>query len=583
MPNLAPADWLIVLIFFFFAISAGFSLKAAIGVSKDYLQGGRALPAWLCGLALAAAGLGLQAPVTFGAMGAHYGFESVPFALMGGIPAMLFVGIFMMPQYYGSNARTVPDYLGKRFDKKTRILSAVLFLVSTLTGIAFSLHAMARIFAALRLFDEPLRALKLNAEASSLVAMAIPAALVLAYVLLGGLPGAIYNQAMQLFVMAAGFLPVVFLGLKQLGGWNGLKSASATAGSTYFHLASGGHNGPAAFAFAAGIGLLFGMGFWCADFRVLQIAMAAKGTKSAQQVPIIAAVVWLVLPLALILPGVMALGMPTPHTTISVHSDNVAIYHDITVVPPADEAGQGLVPAVIDQASGKPKQRADGHNRLEYALAAPNMLLHFLPMGLLGLGISALLACMMSGIAAGMSAFNAVFTFDIYQAHIRKTAEERHLMLVSRWAAGTAMLAAYGVAWAVLHWHLRLDRMVGVLAWFSAPLLVIILLGMFCKRTTGHGAFAGLVAGVVCTTIVSHHHLNRLGHGLLAVVCGVGASLLIGIAVSLFTKPRSDKDLADTVYSLRKRKVVKTVWWKRIEAMAGAILIAGIAMTLIFA
>jgi solute:Na+ symporter, SSS family len=598
--TLAPPDSLILLAYCFFALAASLWLKSSITGSSKFLQAGRELPAWVCGLAFVAAGLGLQAPAAMGLMGARYGFESVAFTVMGGVPAMLFLGLFMMPLYHGSKARTVPEYLGLRFDEKTRVLNACLFLVSAVTGAALSLYAMARVFEALHVFDVPTRSMGLESGGAFVLLVAVPAALVLAYLLLGGLAGAIYNQAMQFFVVVAGFLPVVFLGLKQIGGWDGLKAAAASAGSSYSHAWNGnGHGGIASFGVAVGLGLVFGVAFWCADFRVVQAPMAAKDAESARKAPLVGAAAWLVFPLLLILPGIIALGMPTPHTTVVVRNENGAIFHEITVVPAADEAGQGLVPAVMEPATGKPIERADGHNLLDYAQAAPNVLVHFLPMGLLGLGIAALLACMMASVAAGIAAFNAVFTGDLYQAHIHKSASDGHLMAVGRWAALGAMLLAVGVACAAFRWGWKLDTMAVMFARLNAPLLAMILLGMFCKRITAHGAFAGLASGVVIAALPSVILLPglRIGWiadlrsfnyrietalGFWAAIAGVAVTLLVGTAVSLGTKPRPDLELADLVHSLRARGPANATWWKRPEAIAAVILMAAIGVTLIF-
>ncbi len=224
--------------------------------------------------------------------------------------------------------------------------------------------------------------------------MVIPAALVLTYLLFGGLAGAIYNQAMQFLVVAAGFLPVVFLGLKQIGGWNGLKAAASSAGSNYSQTLNG--NGHAGIASRSGLrrelGLVVSLELLVRGFPSCPDSDGGKGYESRRgRTPLVGAAAWLLFPLLLIVPAIVALGMPTPHTTVVVRNENGAIFHEITVVPAADEAGQGLVPAVMDPTTGKPMQGAGGRNLLNYAQAAPNVVMHFLPMGLLGVGIAALL------------------------------------------------------------------------------------------------------------------------------------------------------------------------------------------------
>jgi SSS family solute:Na+ symporter len=605
VPNLAPADWLILLIYGFFMLTAGFSLKPAMTGTREYMQAGRALPGWLCGFAFVAAGLGLQAPLAMGLLGAKYGFESIPYVTLGAVPAMLFLGLFMMPLYFGSNARTVPEFLALRFDEKTRLLNACLFLISAVTGAALALYTMGRVFKALEVFDGPIRATGLGTWAESVLPIILPAALVLAYVLLGGLAGTAYNLALQFLVFAAGFLPAVLLGLKQIGGWSGLKSAAALAGSTYAQDWNGaGHGKIASLGLAAGLGLMFGACFWCTDFRLLQTAMAAKDVASARRAPLIAAAVWVLMPLLLVFPGLIAAGLPTPRTTIVIHNENGAIYHDITVVPPAVEAGQGLVPAEMDAESGKPLRRADGRNLLDYAQAAPNLLVHFLPIGLLGLGIAALLACMMAGVAAGVAAFSAVFTCDLYQMRFNKSASDRHLLAAGRWTAACGLVLAVGLACAscLLGW--KLDTIAILFARINTPLLATMLLGMFWKRTTGHGAFAGLAAGVAATflpsaillpflglsrlregwiaALVRSHYQSGLALSFWTALAGFAVSLLVTAVVSVCTKARPEEELEGLVHSLRERPRANATWWKRPEALAGTILLAAIAVNLIF-
>ena len=402
MPNLAATDSLILLIYGFFMLTAGFSLKPAMTSGQQFMQAGRAMPSWLCGLAMLGASLGSQELLGMGAAGARYGMASVAFFALGSIPAMLFAGLFLMPVFYGSNsiavespqkpstfaARSIPEYLGLRFDRKTRLLNAGMFAAMSAFSAGIALYAMGRVFVALHIFDQVAGTLNLPPAGTLLLAMALPAALV-AYVLLGGLGAAMYNQALQFCLIVAGLLPMVLLGLKRIGGWSGLKAAippnALHAGTRSL--------GAGAVVFAVGAGLVLGGATWCTDFRLLQAAMAAKNVEAARKAPMIAAALRVFVVIVLILPGLIAVVLPTPHTSIVIHNDNGVIYHEITVVPPAVEAGSGLVPAKAD-ADGKPQMGADGHAALDYAMSTPNMLLQFLPAGLLGLGMTALLACL---------------------------------------------------------------------------------------------------------------------------------------------------------------------------------------------
>jgi SSS family solute:Na+ symporter len=604
VPILASADWLIFLIYGFFVLSAGFSLAPSIAGSQDYLQAGRKQPGWLCGLALVGASMGSLEVLGMGAAGARYGVASIGLFALGSIPAMLFAGLVLMPVFYGATSatgapvRSIPEYLGLRFDQKTRALNAGLFLAMALFSAGISLYAMARIVAALHVFDNVADALYLPPAGALLLSIALPAVLVLAYVLLGGLAAAMYNQLLQFSVLVAGLLPVVLLGLKRAGGWSGLK-ASVPAG--LLHIGAGGHSmGIGAVGLVLGVGIVLGGGTWCADFRLLQTAMAAKNVASARRAPLIAAAVRIFVPLLFILPGLFALSLPTPRTTIVIHNDNGAIYHEITVVPPAVEAGQGLVPAKADAATGQPVKGADGKVVLDYALAMPNVLLAFLPSGLLGLGLAALVACLMSGVAANLAASNTVFACDIYQALLKRDASDKQILRVGRWAAVGGTLLAFGAACAAMRVNDLLDAVLLVFALVNAPLFATLLLGALWKRATGHGAFAGLIGGMAAALVhhgtalprgeqpgihggwiaVLHHPASDLALGVGTAAFAFVVSLIVTAVVSVCTKARPETELAGLV---RSPKPAKSAWWKQPEAIAVAIiLLAAIAVNLAF-
>jgi len=599
VPNLAPTDSLILLIYFFFVLAVGISLKPLLASSLDFLQAGRALPAWICGLAMTAASLGSQELIGMGAAGARYGFAGIPFFLLGAIPAILFAGFFLVPVYYRSKARTLPEFLALRFDHKTRVLQAGIFAAMSIFSAGVSLYAMARVFSALHLFEAPLRAAGMEPQAVAIVSMALPAALVLAYMLLGGFTGTVYNLVIQFFVILAGWLPVVFLALKEIGGWNGLK---VTAGLSRFAQAHGGpHVGLATMAMAAALGLLFSAGTWCADFRVLQVAMAAKDVEAARNSTLVSACARIVAPLLLILPGIVALGLPTPRTSIVIHNENGAIYHEITVVPPEVENGQGLVPARLDAPNGRPLKDANGRVILDDAMAAPHVLLHFLPAGLLGLGIATLLASMMSGVAASLTAFSTVFACDLWEPIVRRGKNDRGSTIVMRWALLAGMLAAFGIALAAMRFNSLLDAAALVFAAVFSPLFATLVLAVFFKRATACGAFYGLIAGAVAALLhhglalpageprgihggwiaALHHPSNdlRLNAGTLALAFLI--SLVVTAVVSMFTRPRAEVDLAPLIWRPAPQPLVP--WWKRPATLAIAILLAAVAVCAVFA
>lgn len=616
MPNLAATDSLILLIYAFFMLAAGFSLKPATTGSREFMQAGRALPGWLCAMAMLGAGLGSQEVLGIGAAEARYGLASVGFFALGSIPAMLFAGLYLMPVFYGSNSaaassaktiRSIPEYLGLRFDRRTRVLNAIFFAAMSSFSAGVALYATARVFVALHVFDRIAGTLNLSPNGVLVLAMGLPAVLVLAYVLLGGLGAAIYNQAMQFCLVLAGLLPVVLLGLKRVGGWSGLKAAASAASLHGLAQASPGAAhagthlmGAGVIVLVLGVGLVLGGGTWCTDFRLLQIAMAARNVESAQRSPIIAAAVRVFVPFVVVVPGLIAVALPTPHTSIVIHNDNGVIYHEITVVPPTVEAGSGLVPAKVG-ADGN-LVMSNGHAELDYTMATPSVLLEFLPTGLLGLGVTALLACLMGGVAASVTSFSTVFTCDIFQALLARNASDKRLLAVARLAAGGGVLLAFGAACAAMRFDSMLDAMMLVFAFVNAPLFAVLLVGVFWKRATGHGAFAGLIVGAAAALL--HHGLAlprgeqpgihggwiaALIHPSSEMVLGLGTamlaflvSLLAAVAVSASTKARAAEELKGLVHSTVPRASANPMWWKRTEAMAAAILLVAIAVNLIF-
>ena len=370
-------------------------------------------------------------------------------------------------------------------------------------------------------------------------------------------------------------------------------------------------------ALCLGLGVALGGSFWCVDFRVLQTAFAAKNADAARRVPLIAAVPKVFLPLLVALPGLLAITLPTPHTTTFVHIENGSIYHEINVVPPAAEAGKGVVPAQANPSTGKPILDAAGHPLLDYDLATPNLLLHYLPTGLLGLALAALLASLMSGVAANVTAFSTVFTCDLYQpvrefrtrkpeagdSSAVKDAADAHYLAVARWAVVAAVLLSIGVAFAAIYSGGIVGLFLLAFSFVNAPLFATFLAGMFSKRTTGHGAFAGLVAGIAAAAVhygltlpmgnnpgvhggwiaVLYRYPTVIAQSLWTAIFAFAVNLIVTFAASRCTRPRPAEELTGLVYSLTPRlKQKRTPWWKRPETLAAGILIAAIAFNLFF-
>jgi solute:Na+ symporter, SSS family len=550
--HLSPIDYVIMAVYFGAVLGVGWGLRSLTRTSTDFFLSGRSLPAWITGLAFISANLGAQEVIGMGASGAKYGIATSHFYWVGAIPAMVFVGLFMMPFYYGSRARSVPEFLRLRFDEKTRTLNAVSFAVMTVFSSGVSMYAMGKLLNLL---------LGWSFDLSVLVA----AVIVLAYILLGGLTSAIYNEVLQFFLIVFGFLPLVALGLYAVGGWEGLSSRLAEVATarglpataythTWSNLGDASRNpiGVEWFGLVMGLGFVLSFGYWCTDFLVVQRAMAADSMTAARRTPLIAALPKMLFPFLVILPGMIALVLGAGHETAA--------------------AGQGLVPAKL-AANGTPLLDGAGHVVLDYDLATPMMLVRLFPAGMLGLGLTALLASFMSGMAGNVTAFNTVWTYDIYQSHIRRGASDAHYLWMGRVATVAGIVLAVGAAYVAGAFNNIMDLLQLVFAFVNAPLFATFALGMFWKRATGHGAFIGLVAGTLAAAI--HHGLTLpagvpvgIKGGYLGVVHTFPSELaqtfwtaivawvtcfVVTIVVSLVTRPRPEDELRGLVYSLTPR------------------------------
>src|SRR6476660_2792129 len=552
--TLAWIDYLIMLIYFAFVLGIGFALKRFMKTSTDFFLSGRSIPAWVCGLAFISANLGAQEVIGMAASVAKYGSATSHFYWLGAIPAMVFVGIFMMPFYYGSRARSVPEYLKLRFDEKTRGFNAMTFAVMTVFSSGISMYALAKLLELVLGWDFNLSVL-------------LSAVIVLAYIFLGGLTSAIYNEVLQFFLIVLGFLPLVLLGLKDLGGWSGLKEklvpVATNAGyapgawsHSWRHLGSASANpmGVEWFGMVMGLGFVLSFGYWCTDFLVIQRAMAAESMTAARRTPILAAMPKMLFPGLVILPGMIAIAL---HATRG-----------------------GLLPVGSD---GTPN----------YNLAVPVLLAHYLPSGLLGLGLTALMASFMSGMAGNVTAFNTVWTYDIYQSYIRPGQSDRHYLQMGHIATVFGIAFSVAAAYATTRFNNIMDMLQLVFAFVNAPLFATFLLGMFWRRATGHGAFFGLLAGTAAAAI---HHGLTLPRGAMPGLKGafLGSALHVypsemaqnfwtaiiawttcfvaTIAISLLTaRNKSDDELRGLVYSLTPRLTDHELAWYRRPAVLGIV------------
>ncbi len=566
--RLAFVDYAILLTYFGFVLGIGFALRRYMRSSTDFFLSGRSIPAWVAGLAFLSANLGAQEVIGMAASGAKYGIATSHFYWVGAIPAMVFVGVFMMPFYYGSRARSVPEYLKLRFDEKTRGFNAVSFAAMTVFSSGISMYAMGLLLGVLLGWDFSFSVL-------------VSALIVLLYIFLGGLTSAIYNEVLQFFLIVAGFVPLVFLGLKDVGGWAGLSERLAVTATqagfapgaytqSWQHLGSSASNpmGVEWFGMAMGLGFVLSFGYWTTDFLVVQRAMAADSMSAARRTPLIAAFPKMLFPALVILPGMIAIALTT------------------------QAGGSGFsLPA-----------KADG--TLNYDLAIPMMLGHYFPPGLLGLGLTALMASFMSGMAGNVTAFNTVWTYDIYQAYIKRGASERHYHWMGRMATVFGIALSVVVAYATTAFNNIMDMLQLVFAFVNAPLFATFLLGMFWRRATGHGAFTGLAAGTLAAAI--HHGLtlprgspagikggwlgealhlypSEMAQNFWTAIWAWSACFVVTILVSLATRPRPVEELRGLVYSLTERPSdAGEPWYRRPSVLAVVVLGMTLLLNVIF-
>jgi SSS family solute:Na+ symporter len=649
--HLHKIDYTILVAYVGFVIGIGWMLARYMKTSSDFLTSARSIPTWVTGLAFISANLGALELVGMAASGAKYGIATAHFYWVGAIPAMIFLAVFMMPFYYGSKARSTPEYLKMRFDERVRGLNAVAFAVMTIFASGISMDALAKLLNQL---------LGWNYNFALLICSGV----VLLYVLKGGLTSAIYTEVLQFFMIVLGFAPVVYLGLKDVGGWgamtHSLQSVAVNPSALYLKdagisyapdawtsawhplLAGSVHNpmGVDLIAMVFGLGFVLSFGYWCTNFLVVQRAMAAKNMTAARNTPLVAAVPKMFFPFLVIVPGMIAVAltsMPDKNYRIPppiVSEENYAKAIDaVKNASPADSAA--AVKAVGD-ALGE-KVAADKIASLVAANAASklsdtqikqglynsiaenyysgvilSLIKKYCPPGLFGLALTALLASFMSGMAGNVTAFNTVFTYDLYQAYFVKGKSDRHYFLTGKVITVVGIVLSMGAAYFAKQYDNAMDIIQLVFGFVNAPIFATFLLGMFWKRTTGTGAFLGLFGGIAGSTVfhaltiatgnvpgVKGAYLwNILGHAVPAscqfpsemaqnfwlAAFAFTVCFTLTVVISLATaRTKSDADLKGLVYSLTPKIVDNNIPVYQKPAVVGiALLIVCILLNLIF-
>ncbi|MFE9318158.1 sodium:solute symporter family protein [Streptomyces albidoflavus] len=535
-------DYTILAIYFAVVLGIGFAARRSVKTSLDFFLSGRSLPAWVTGLAFVAANLGATEILGMAANGVQYGAYTVHWYWIGAIPAMVFLGLVMMPFYYGSKVRSVLEFLLHRFGPSSHLLSSVIFAVSSVLIAGVNLYAMAIVLEALLGWPE-------------WVAIVVAGFFVLAYITIGGLSSAIYNEVLQFFVILAALIPLTVVGLKRVGGWDGITSSlSASQGGDFLTAWDGTGIGEANplganwLTIVLGLGFVMSFGYWTTNFAEVQRALSAKNLSAAKRTPLIAAFPKILIPMVVVVPGFIALVME----------------------PTIGQAGSGL----------------------DYNDAIPVLMRDLLPNGVLGIAVTGLLAAFMAGMAANVSSFNTVFTNDIWAAYLKKGREDGYYLKVGRVVTAVGVLIGMGTAFIAAGFSNIMNYLQTLFSFFNVPLFVVFIIGMFWKRTTPAAGFWGLLSGTAAA-MVNYFWLYQ--QGIIDIPSDQGANFvssivafvvggIVMVVVTLVTKPKPVEQLAGLVYGtkspgldLEGAEEGDEVWYRKPALLGwGAIILAAI-------
>ena len=552
---MGPVDLVIVVIYFAVVLLIGFYLKKFATTGEGFFMAGREMTAWIAGLSFISANLGSLEMMGYAAATYQYGMLVAHAYWIAAIPAILFLSIVMLPFYYISKTHSVPGYLKLRYGEPTRALSAISFAVMTILMSGINMYSMAVVMKVILGWD-----INFSIWVSSLT--------VALYVMAGGLLSAIFNEVLQFFLIWLGCLLIPVLGLIEAGGWSGLvaRIQHNFPGQDYIHLwrnvgsFSDNPMGVHWTGIVLGWGLAISFGYWTTDFLVIQRVMAAKSLRSAQNGTILGALIKMMVPLIVILPGLLALGV-LPFKLV-----------------------------------GESEAVATGAHSFNEAL--PLMLARYCGPGLLGLGVTALIAGFMSGMAGNVSAFATVWTYDIYQPLLRKTAPDAHYVKMGRWCSLLGVFVSIGTAYLVMQFSSIIVYAQVVFILFIVPLFGTVILGMLWKRCTPAGGFWGLLAGILCALglflwvkydpsalkyVAFSSQAKDMSENIYRAAWSLGACVLVTVLVSLATRPRPARELEGLVYGLTKLPGHEDArWFERPILWAGVVGVLFVAVNLIF-
>ncbi|SFO37663.1 solute:Na+ symporter, SSS family [Geodermatophilus obscurus] len=548
-------DYLLVAAYFLVVLLIGAAARRRVSDSLDFFLSGRSLPAWVTGLAFISANLGAVEIVGMSANGAQYGMSTMHYFWIGAVPAMLFLGVVMMPFYYGSKVRSVPEFMRRRFGTGAHLVNALSFAVAQILIAGINLFLLATIVEAL--LGWPLW-----------LSLIVAAAVVLSYITLGGLSAAIYNEVLQFFVIVAALLPLTLIGLNRVGGVGGLVDRVTDAGraeelTSWPATELSGIGSPvlSVIGIVFGLGFVLSFGYWTTNFVEVQRAMATKSMSAARATPIIGAFPKMFVPFIVVIPGIIA-----------------------TV----------LVPEVAEA-------RANADADFDYNNSILLLIRDTLPNGLLGIALAGLLAAFMAGMAANISAFNTVFSYDLWQQYVKKDRPDAYYLAVGRWATVGATVAAIGTAIIASGYTNLMDYLQTLFGFFNAPLFATFILGMFWKRMTPTAGWMGLVSGTLAAVAVAFLSEDAFGTVSLGVlpIGGQGASFLaasaafvvdivVSVVVSQVTAPKPVSELAGLVYSETPREqrtdpdAHRLPWYQSPTKLAGIALVMVVVLNVIF-
>lgn len=550
MPNEATTliepkfyDYFPIIVYFAFVVAVGFIMKRKAGSSDEFLTGGRSLPAWVTGLAFVSANLGAVEIMGMSATGAQYGLPTFHYFWVGAIPAMLFLGVVMMPFYYGSKVRSVPEFMLKRYGTAAHLINGLSFALAQLLIAGVNLYLLGKIVNGM--LGIPLW-----------ISLVIAAVIVLTYISIGGLAAAIYNEVLQFFVIVAALLPVTLIGLYRVGGYQGLtekitKWAGEATNPVYqdannqLHSWPGtllsGFNSPAmsVFGLVMGLGFVLAFGYWTTNFVEVQRAMASDSIAAAQKTPIIGTFVKMFIPFLVIIPGMVA---------------GVLIPEIVKLKGGPKYMGVG------EEALANLSSHVPAGYQVSYNDAMLLMMRDLLPNGLLGLAIAGLLASFMAGMAANVSAFNTVFTVDIYEAYFKPNESDEHYLKVGRNATFVACTVAVFTALIASLYPNIMELLQQLFSMFNAPLFASFIIGMLWKRATPSGGWTGLLFGTLAALFVNVLCWNKIlelpgqGQAFIAASAAFIVGVLVNVVVSVFTKPKDYRELEGFVWSLTPKE-----------------------------